>query len=61
MSAHVLVTGATGFVGHSLCVALISIGFKVTAWFGNCPNKNVPDGVNVWVAPELPNLSWFTE
>ena len=55
MSAHVLVTGATGFVGHSLCVALISIGFKVTAMVRG-PNKNVPDGVNVWVAPELPNL-----
>ncbi len=53
---HILVTGATGFVGLALCVALVAKGYRVTAMVRRA-EALVPNGVARWVAPELPDLA----
>lgn len=54
--SHILVTGATGFVGRALCVALVAKGHLVTAMVRRA-DAWLPDGVVRWVAPELPDLA----
>jgi len=54
--SHILVTGATGFVGRALCIALITKGYRVTAMVRRA-DALLPDGVVRWVAPELPDLA----
>jgi nucleoside-diphosphate-sugar epimerase len=54
--SHILVTGATGFVGRALCVALVAKGHRVTAMVRRA-DAWLPDGVVRWVAPELPDLA----
>lgn len=54
--SHILVTGATGFVGRALCVNLVAKGHLVTAMVRRA-DAWLPDGVVRWVAPELPDLA----
>jgi nucleoside-diphosphate-sugar epimerase len=53
---HILVTGATGFVGRALCVALLAKGYRVTAMVRRA-DASLPDGIVSWVVPELPDLA----
>lgn len=55
MNLHVLVTGGGGFLGYSLCAALVAQGLRVTAMVRR-PDAALPHGVMRWVAPELPCL-----
>jgi nucleoside-diphosphate-sugar epimerase len=54
--SHILVTGATGFIGRSLCIALVAKGYRVTAMVRR-EDAELPDDVVRWVTPELPDLA----
>lgn len=42
---HVLVSGATGFIGRHLCRALLTLGAEVTGLSRSASTSNVPHGV----------------
>jgi nucleoside-diphosphate-sugar epimerase len=54
--AKVLVTGATGFIGSALALALRARGHEVVAMVGSA-DAALPKGVAPWVAPPLPSLA----
>lgn len=54
--AKVLVTGATGFIGSALALALRARGHEVVAMVGSA-DAALPKGVAPWVAPRLPSLA----
>lgn len=56
MNLHVMVTGASGFLGRAVCNALLSRGIRVTAMVRR-QDAWLPDGVITWVTPDLPNLA----
>lgn len=56
LSTHVLVTGGTGFLGRAICATLLAKGLRVTAMVRR-PDALLPNGVERWVAPELPDIS----
>lgn len=56
MTLHVLLTGASGFLGRAVCTALLSRGVRVTAMVRR-QDAWLPDGVISWVAPDLPDLA----
>ena len=60
MTIKVLVTGAAGFLGKALCTELVARGVRVTAMVRHVDAK-LPDGVQRWVAPSLPQLSPDTD
>lgn len=56
MGKDILVTGGAGFVGRELCRVLVAKGYRVTAMVRRA-EVVMPDGVVIWVAPDLPDLS----
>jgi nucleoside-diphosphate-sugar epimerase len=56
MTLHVLLTGASGFLGRAACTALLSKGLRVTAMVRR-HDARLPDGVIPWVTPDLPDLA----
>lgn len=55
MVREILVTGASGFVGSSLCRSLVDRGIPVLALARVVPASSLP-GVRVCLAPHLPGL-----
>lgn len=56
MTLHVLLTGASGFLGRSVCTSLLRKGVRVTAMVRR-QTSWLPDDVIPWVAPDLPDLA----
>ncbi len=55
IGSRVLVTGGTGFLGRAVCADLIARGMRVTAMVRR-KDARLPDGVERWVTPELPDM-----
>jgi nucleoside-diphosphate-sugar epimerase len=56
MTLHVLLTGASGFLGRAVCNALLSKGVRVTAIVRRL-DASLPEGAIPWVTPALPDLA----
>lgn len=56
MKLHVLLTGASGFLGRAVSTALLSKGVRVTAMVRR-HDAWLPEGVIPWVTPDLPDLA----
>lgn len=56
---RVLVTGATGFIGHALCPALRHAGHEVYAASRNPDAPDIPEGVTVHTVRDIgPDTDW---
>jgi UDP-glucose 4-epimerase len=57
--ARILVTGAAGFIGRSLCPALLGAGHQVVAGLRGRPASSLPDGIEPRILGDVaPGRDW---
>ncbi len=57
--SRVLITGANGFVGHAVCMALRKRGHLLSGTTRNTAHRAGPEGTPLYVVPEFgPDMDW---